>query len=137
MNLTQTKKLIKAVFKRQLKTGERFSIEIVSGPGLGKSEGVAQVTDELAKELKEPFGFKPFFLSTLEQPDVRGFGLPVNFYQYFRNTHFLFTNTTNQLLFLLNYFIIVLVKNLTKFFSKLFNHFYWNKLSKSHYLFNK
>lgn len=76
MNLTQAKKLIKAVYHRQLKTGERFSIEIVSGPGLGKSEGVAQTTAELAKDIGEPVGFNPFFLSTLEQPDVRGFGLP-------------------------------------------------------------
>ena len=81
MNLKQTKKLIKATFKRQLKTGERFSIEIVSGPGLGKSEGVAQCVEELAAPedkggIGELVGFNPFFLSTLEQPDVRGFGLP-------------------------------------------------------------
>jgi len=76
MTLTEAKKLIKAVFKRQLKTGERFSIELVSGPGLGKSDGVGQTAQELAKEMNEPVGFNPFFLSTLEQPDVRGFGLP-------------------------------------------------------------
>lgn len=76
MNLRNAKKLIKAVYKRQLETGERFSIEMESGPGLGKSEGTAQVAQELQKEMGQPFGFLPFFLSTLEQPDVRGFGLP-------------------------------------------------------------
>lgn len=81
MNLSNAKKLIKAVYKRQLQTGERFSIEIVSGPGLGKSEGASQCAEELTLPedkggIGEPVGFNPFFLSTLEQPDVRGFGLP-------------------------------------------------------------
>ena len=84
MNLIETKKLIKAVFARQLKTGERFSIEVVSGPGLGKSEVMAQIAKELSLPaskanphgLGEEVAFNPFFLSTLEQPDVRGFGLP-------------------------------------------------------------
>ena len=76
MNLRNAKKLIKAVYARQQKAGERFSIELVSGPGLGKSEALAQVAEELGKTLKMDFGFSPFFLSTLEQPDVRGFGLP-------------------------------------------------------------
>lgn len=76
MNLKEAKELAKAVYRRQLKTGQRFSIEFESGPGLGKSEGNAQIARELGEEFNEPFGFLPFFLSTLEQPDVRGFGLP-------------------------------------------------------------
>ncbi len=76
MNLRQAKKLIKSLYNRQQDTGERFSIELVSGPGLGKSEGVAQVAEEIAKDTGEPFGFKPFFLSTQEAPDIGGFGIP-------------------------------------------------------------
>jgi hypothetical protein len=76
MNLHKAKKLIKLLFRRQLATGQRFSVEIVSGPGLGKSDGIAQVCQELSKELSEMVGFNTFFLSTLEQPDVRGYGLP-------------------------------------------------------------
>ncbi len=76
MNLKQSKNLIKSVFKRQIATGERFSIELVSGPGLGKSEAMLQVSQELEKELGEPFGFLPFFLSTKEAPDIGGFGIP-------------------------------------------------------------
>ncbi|VAW79640.1 hypothetical protein MNBD_GAMMA15-1661 [hydrothermal vent metagenome] len=76
MHLRDAKKLIKALFKRQIDTGQRFSVEIVSGPGLGKSECMEQVCKELSKDMGETVGYSPFFLSTLEQPDVRGFGLP-------------------------------------------------------------
>lgn len=76
MNIMQAKRLIKQLYLRQLETRQRFSVELVSGPGLGKSESMEQVAAELPKEVGKPVGFKPFFLSTLEQPDVRGFGLP-------------------------------------------------------------
>ena len=82
MNLRDAKTLIRKLFLRQIETGERFSIELVSGPGMGKSEGVAQVAHELSTlppdkgGLGEPCGFLPFFLSTKEAPDIGGFGLP-------------------------------------------------------------
>jgi hypothetical protein len=81
MNLQQAKNLIKKLYQTQLATGQRFSVELQSAPGIGKSEGVAQVAEELSLPLGkgglgEEVGFKPFFLSTLEQPDVRGFGIP-------------------------------------------------------------
>ena len=81
MNLMQAKTLIKNLFHRQIETGERFSVELVSGPGIGKSEGLEQVTEELClpKEkggFGELCGFKPFFLSTKEAPDIGGYGLP-------------------------------------------------------------
>lgn len=76
MNIKETKDLIKTLFKLQQETGRRFSVELQSGPGLGKSESVRQVAEELGADLDTEFGYKPFFLSTLEQPDVRGFGLP-------------------------------------------------------------
>ena len=81
MHLKDAKLLIKALYKRQLETGHRFSVELVSGPGLGKSEGVKQLTDELSKPEDKggvglEVGYNPFFLSTVEQPDIRGFGIP-------------------------------------------------------------
>jgi len=76
MNIKQAKKLIKILYKRQIETGVRFSIELESVPGIGKSECVEQVAHELAREINSPVQFNPFFLSTLEQPDVRGYGLP-------------------------------------------------------------
>ena len=97
MNIKDAKKLVKSLFMTQIRTGVRYSVELRSGPGLGKSEGIAQTADELAVELARdpeivamigekmrsidgkaaiPFGLKPFFLSTVEQPDIRGFGIP-------------------------------------------------------------
>ena len=81
MNLKEAKNLVKTLYRRQLETGERFSVEFESGPGLGKSEGLAQVAQELSQGpekggIGKEVGFRPFFLSTLEQPDVRGFGIP-------------------------------------------------------------
>ena len=76
MYIDKAKELIKQVFRTQIETGERFSIELVSGPGLGKSAIVSQAAEELAKEWEVPVACKEFFLSTVEPPDVRGFGLP-------------------------------------------------------------
>jgi hypothetical protein len=43
---------------------------------MGKSEGCEQTAAELSKEFGEPVAFMPFFLSTLEAPDVGGFKIP-------------------------------------------------------------
>jgi hypothetical protein len=76
MYIDRAKEMIKQVFRTQIETGERFSVELISGPGIGKSAIVEQVCEELAKEWEEEVGCKGFFLSTVEPPDVRGFGLP-------------------------------------------------------------
>lgn len=77
MHLNKAIKLVAKLYKRQIETGERFSVELVSGPGIGKSESRLQIGELIKKVLKlEAFGDKAFFLSTVEQPDVRGFGLP-------------------------------------------------------------
>lgn len=76
MFLNDAKKLIKATFRTQVETGQRFSIELESGPGMGKSESVKQVAEELSREWGVPVGFTAEFLSTREPPDVAGFGLP-------------------------------------------------------------
>lgn len=77
MFINEAQKLIVELYKRQLETGRRFSVELQSGPGIGKSEATQQLVNIIKKEMQlEAFSYKPFFLSTLEQPDVRGFGLP-------------------------------------------------------------
>jgi hypothetical protein len=88
MNISQAKTLVKTTFNQQLKTGVRMSIELQSGPGVGKSEAVAQIASELGNPnhngpgkphrdfIGSEVGFKPFFLSTVEAPDVRGFAVP-------------------------------------------------------------
>lgn len=76
MYLKQAIKLIVDTYKIQLETGKRFAIELVGPPGLGKTEGVQQAAEILAAHLGQPFANLPFFLSTVEPCDVRGFGLP-------------------------------------------------------------
>jgi hypothetical protein len=76
MYLNEASKLIGDIYATQVETGERFSVELVSGPGIGKSAVVKQVAEILGKRMGIDFGFKPFFLTTVEPPDVRGFGLP-------------------------------------------------------------
>lgn len=76
MYLNQAINLIEEMYFRQQETGKRFAIELVSGPGIGKSAGVLQAGVRIGKRLGLPFAVKPFFLTTVEPPDVRGFGLP-------------------------------------------------------------
>ena len=76
MNIRQAKELIKSLYKRQVETGNRFTVELESGPGLGKSEMIAQIAEELGEEMKVPFACLDFFLNSKEAPDIGGFGLP-------------------------------------------------------------
>lgn len=76
MNLRQAKRLIKQVYRTQITTGVRFAIHMISGPGLGKSSIVNQLSVELGKEMKVPFMNQEFFLNSKEAPDVGGYGLP-------------------------------------------------------------
>ena len=76
MNLLQTKKLIREVYKTQIETGERYAIHLISGPGLGKSSVVNQLAGEFEKDMGVPFACLEFFLNSKEAPDVGGYGLP-------------------------------------------------------------
>lgn len=68
--------LITSLYFTQLDTGKRFAVELVSGPGLGKSAAIKQAAAQISKRLGQPFKVNDFFLTTVEPPDVRGFGLP-------------------------------------------------------------
>ena len=77
MNVNQAVKFIADMYFIQQKTGERFAIELVSGPGMGKDAAVEQAGALISRRLGNlPFAIKSFFLTTVEPPDVRGFGLP-------------------------------------------------------------
>jgi len=56
--------------------GIHIAVELVSGPGMGKSSINEQAACEMSLEFGEPVAYIPFFLSTVEPPDVRGFGIP-------------------------------------------------------------
>lgn len=77
MNSKQVQQFLKLMFNRQIETGERFTIEIESGPGMGKSELVPQTAEQIAKERNlEEFGCDGIFLNSKESVDMGGFGLP-------------------------------------------------------------
>jgi hypothetical protein len=59
------------------KNGERTTaIHLKSGPGIGKSSIMKQAALRMAAQWKVPVACKMFFLTTVEQPDIRGYGLP-------------------------------------------------------------
>lgn len=77
MHLNKVIPTIAKLYQRQLDTGERFAVELVSGPGLGKSQAIDQTAEAVKKAMGlSDFTVKKFFLSTVEAPDVRGYGLP-------------------------------------------------------------
>lgn len=76
MKINEAKRLIKTNVHLALNKQVYISTLFVSGPGLGKSSIVKQAAEELSAELGQPVACKPFFLTTVEPPDVRGFGLP-------------------------------------------------------------
>lgn len=49
---------------------------LLSGPGIGKSDGVMQTAANLAVTLNEPVGVVVFMLATISSVDVRGFMMP-------------------------------------------------------------
>ena len=76
MKINEAKALIKNNLRMAKDKSIYLSTMFVSGPGLGKSSIVDQAAEELSVEFGEPVMCKPFHLTTVEPPDVRGFGLP-------------------------------------------------------------
>lgn len=76
MKIDQAKDLIKTQVRMAVEKNIHIATLLESGPGLGKSSIVEQAAEEMSKELGEPVLCKPFHLTTVEPPDVRGFGLP-------------------------------------------------------------
>lgn len=61
-----------------LKTNTRASgLQLVSGPGIGKSDGTEQETAMLARAMNEPAGLVTEMLATYMSADARGFMLPI------------------------------------------------------------
>lgn len=77
MNLNQAKQVLVRTHISALHTNQRaLSVELLSGPGVGKSSAVMQSAEDLARELGEPVGVRLFMLATITSADVNGFGLP-------------------------------------------------------------
>lgn len=76
MKINEAKDLIKGNLKRAVEKGIYIATELQSGPGMGKSAINEQAACEMSVELNRPVAYIPFFLSTVEPPDVRGYGVP-------------------------------------------------------------
>lgn len=76
MKINDVVELIQRVFFLQLKTGERFTIELEGPPGCGKSEIVPWCAELISKQLEQPVACTDIFLNSKESVDMGGFGLP-------------------------------------------------------------
>lgn len=76
MKISDAIQLLEDMYFLQIETGERFAIELVGPPGVGKDAAMEQAAARIERRLGLPFAIKSFFLTTVEPPDVRGFGLP-------------------------------------------------------------
>jgi hypothetical protein len=76
MKINEAKSLLKTNLKLAINKDKYIATELVSGPGMGKSSINEQAACEMSVELGTRVGYIPFFLSTVEPPDVRGFGVP-------------------------------------------------------------
>ena len=76
MKIDEAKNLIKGSLRRAVEKNIYLAIELQSGPGMGKSAINEQAACEMSIALNRPVAYIPFFLSTVEPPDVRGYGIP-------------------------------------------------------------
>ena len=76
MKINQAMQLIKKMYYLQLKTGERFTIELEGAPGCGKSDIIPQIAEDISKEMEVDFACDDVFLNSKESVDMGGFGIP-------------------------------------------------------------
>jgi hypothetical protein len=77
LKINQAKVLLKNTLRRAIEKNIYIAVEFESGPGMGKSSIVEQTCCEMSVVLKQAVAYIPFFLSTVEPPDVRGYGVPI------------------------------------------------------------
>ena len=78
MDINAAKQVLLRTHTASIRHGERANgVHLESGPGIGKSDGVAQYAEDLAKETGRPVGLVTFMLATIASVDVRGFMMPV------------------------------------------------------------
>jgi hypothetical protein len=78
MNIEEAKTVLLRTHIASIRAERRASgMYLESPPGIGKSEGARQETEELAKLLGEPVGLVVEMLATYSSVDVRGFMLPI------------------------------------------------------------
>lgn len=78
MDLDRCKNYLLQTHLAALQRRERpNAYQLVSSPGVGKSESQFQYVEMLAMALAQPVGLIVFMLATITSPDVRGFMIPI------------------------------------------------------------
>lgn len=78
MRINDARDLIVKLHNLAVKSAIYISTLLVGPPGVGKSSIVEQAAEVLSRQYGERVMCKSFHLTTVEPPDVRGFGLPAN-----------------------------------------------------------
>jgi hypothetical protein len=76
MKISDAKKLVIVMLKVAIEKGEYMCVRFLSVPGLGKSTILKEAAIEMTKILGVKVGCKVVRLCEVEQPDVKGYGLP-------------------------------------------------------------
>lgn len=76
MRINEARDLIVKLHQMAVESGVYISVQLVGPPGVGKSSIVEQAAEVLSSVYGEQVACKSFHLTTVEPPDVRGFGLP-------------------------------------------------------------
>lgn len=76
MNIKQAKELLKYMLRRAIAGKPVQAIHFIGGPGCGKSQIHEQAVAEVAAEIGQSVDLLTMILSTVEQPDVRGYLMP-------------------------------------------------------------
>jgi hypothetical protein len=76
MKINEAEKLLMTLLEVGVNTGHYATVRLLSAPGLGKSSVVKSAALNMSKKLGTKVGCKVVRLCEVEQPDVKGYGLP-------------------------------------------------------------
>ena len=76
MKISDAKRLLITMLNVAIEKQEYMCVRLLSSPGMGKSTIVKDAALELTKKLGQLVGCKVVRLCEVEQPDVKGYGLP-------------------------------------------------------------
>ena len=76
MKINEAEKLLVVLLQVAIEKGEYMTARLLSSPGMGKSTIVKSAATTMSKRLGKKVGCKVVRLCEVEQPDVKGYGLP-------------------------------------------------------------
>src|SRR5271166_916412 len=76
MKINDAEKMLMVLMMVAIEKGEYMCARLLSSPGMGKSTIVKSAATQLTRRLQKKVGCKVVRLCEVEQPDVKGYGLP-------------------------------------------------------------